>query len=399
MPEQKLLLMPLSSLPALRHTTNTSKQGVYIGIPVRLMPSPSSNTNGKYFWLYTGSGYGNRGIGKRITENHLNEAFRNRNASELYRVLKRPDVQANFLALAIFEQQVSVAEVLIAEAVFTHIFGSYKQRLYIMTRPEGLPGFRPELCLNRQSPLLGDDGQAMMIDLNRQRRASVLSRIMTSEEFSVTHKYDAKRKADQYNWSFMTVGFFIPVRIAREWGLDKSPTVNVLMEAFDGPHPHQYAKFAPLADSAARLGIMLSKDLEEKPSQKWWVEGLNASNVLYARSLVDLVTGVVVDTQNHTWPSDRFPWGSPKLTTKGFKVRSFETSTWFKQMKADYTSRKVLTEKSANAAVPTKRLREDDDGKPSIRNDGSSKSICENIRTPTPSLRNGSLLNYFSVSK
>lgn len=136
-----------------RCSVNTRNQVVYIDVLTRQESGSVAE-----FWQYVGCAHGQRGVIIRIKQNHLSAAYRARNPTRHYTVMGFPSMKPNILLLYEWLERVLMGKVILAEAVFVYIFGSYQSDLYLARRPSELPPPPPEeTAVNRTSPFLSDD--------------------------------------------------------------------------------------------------------------------------------------------------------------------------------------------------------------------------------------------------
>lgn len=105
-----------------------------------------------------------------------------------------------------------------------------------------------------------------------------------------------------------TTPIVIHNKIASLWGLHHVPQEErfamITMDVAKEPHDHPWAQKSIETDDASRLGIQV-RFSTYKPE---WIATENPNRVALANSIVDFLTGKIVDFDTHTWTTDRLPF-------------------------------------------------------------------------------------------
>lgn len=132
------------SLATLQEEVHFAKQGVYAAI-----------VHSQGVKVYIGSSYGFQGLQNRVFSNHLNPAYRCHYTYRApYKAMNAPGAVTHFNLLAAYETWVERPQVLLTEAVYASLFGSFRTKVYRSLRIEGLPSVNWASGLNRSDPLV-----------------------------------------------------------------------------------------------------------------------------------------------------------------------------------------------------------------------------------------------------
>ena len=290
-------MLTLPSFKTLQKDILTSDQGVYAGIVLRACGQTC---------VYIGSSYGKGGIKWRIIKNHLSQSYRNREPSKcLYIVMDELGATTFFICLARYPRRVSVAQILLTEAVCCSIFGSLNLEQYRSLRLKELPQVDWDCGLNRSDPLQiwrsGDE--TIGNDSSSNRRLRRLENCLKSGPVYVHYHYKGPSTAGSYEFWIFSETFIIPKDVAECWGLQNGSMVNVQWQISDDTHPHAFAPMAKPTDDGRRVGIRVFKTIRQIPYEHWIVRN-KPKAVPLANTLYDFLTGQIVG-KDYKWNDSR----------------------------------------------------------------------------------------------
>ncbi len=264
--------------------------------------------------MYIGSSYAQDGLKRRIWKNHKNHTHRAHDLASiwpkfLYQLMADEGTIARYVGLAVFESHVAKEQVLIAEAIFCCIFGSYNTTVYREARLSILPALlNPCWSVNRSDPL-GAPWKTMN-PYGISFYQSTLDNALAGgpQNISMTETKKTANCSPAFRFTVLNLKFSVPVKIAKEWNLKQSPWVSAHFEILDSPHPNQYAVNARAPDDGSRLGIKISRIINGNTVTHWVQKPARNGSDLPTReanSLVDWLSGKIENPDAYVWPADR----------------------------------------------------------------------------------------------
>lgn len=222
--------------------------------------------------------------------------------------MDEPCATTFFIRLASYPRRVSVAQILLTEAVCCSIFGSLNTEQYRRLRLKELPQVDWDCGLNRSDPLQiwrsGDE--TIGNDSSSYRRLRTLENCPKSGPVRVgsCHKMrGTKNGSYQYQFWLFSEGFTIPRDVAECWGLQNSSVVNVQWQISGDTNPHAFAPMAKQTDDGRRVGIRVFKTIGQIPYEHWIVRN-KPEAVLLANTLYDFLTGQIIG-KDYKWNDSR----------------------------------------------------------------------------------------------
>jgi len=219
----------------------------------------------------------------------------------LYKAIEVEGATTYFVLLAEYTTRTSTGQILLAEAVFTSLLGSFRTRAYRELRLDCLPIIDWNTGLNRSSPLGDASNVNIGQDTTTWRRLRTIDNCLQSGPFLVSSmvKKDAT-KPYCYYFVLFHQSFFIPCKLAEAWKLLESPQVNVQWDIREDTHPEQWARRATRADEGRRLGIRIYKERGGQQVENWLKPRQSDKQVRVANTVIDLLTDKIVG-HDYTW--------------------------------------------------------------------------------------------------
>lgn len=330
------------SVSKLNYTIDTVRQGVSLAVlkqVFEMMPYLRG--------LYTGSSYGKKGVQNRVRNNHQNPNYRARNPKALYAAMEERNTTTDFCLLMAFDTKAHTGWVLLCEAIWANMTGSYQTSQTLDLRAPSLAAVMPYHALNRSDPVGFPKGFGDVAS-QETKLVRMFKKAQMKSPYRVWQKIKTKMgiKWDRYLVHVGHLQFTVPINLARNWRLDKEPYVDIEFQVSVLQHPYQFATSAISSDAASRLGMLLSHKVDGEV-QFSWLQKDEVSFIAVGNSLVDWLTGKILNPVTHQWPADRYPFIGPQ---RG----SLKLSSW-DAMFADRTERSLLELKSR------KRRRDDEE--------------------------------------
>lgn len=293
-------------LVKLRKSCLTDRQGAYIDIQL-LEPNVIAS------FIYGGSSFGDKGLGHRVINEHLDPEFRIAHPSRHYLMMEHTDITPNFLAVCVFIQPTHFAIVILAESVYCLIFGCLQTPDYLAIRDSRLPKVEKASALNIADPFTTEDMSASRHAINEARRNELYQKTLEGGLFPVYK--DPRKQSFQVNISSLELD--IPVHIAHGLLLHvvAKPQVKVTFEVTLEPHPNAFAKKSIPLDDASRVAIKLCTLYSDSA---FYLEKDKPSAIADANALFDFLTGKLDNISTRTpqqWGWDRYPFCGPYRQT------------------------------------------------------------------------------------
>ena len=134
---------------------------------------------------------------------------------------------ATFVKLAEYRTIHPPAQVLLAEAVCTILFGSLNLASFRSLRGTELPGISWSKGLNRSNPLGESTTESIGIDAVLRARQRGLLKCQQKSNYSVSYYHDAKAYEERYTFDLFAFSFRISTPLARAWNLKDDRNIDV----------------------------------------------------------------------------------------------------------------------------------------------------------------------------
>ena len=271
--------------------------------------------------IYVGSSWGKRGLEAR-TKDHQNPIFREKYKHVYhYMLLNTPGNIANFFPLVVFPSKVPMALVVCAEAVMACVLGAFPRLAYMAARPRHLPRVDYHAAVNRMDPLLSGDSTLTAKVGAREKHQWQLENALQGGPKRI---FPCKNRTSVvYRWNLLGATLTFPTAVAREWGLDQSPSINVRYDILDGRHPNAWSPKSTDDDDGRRLGIEASKMVDGE-ERSIWLHNSGELAPKMANSIFDWLEGRIEDPDTHIWAESRIPFCGPRAVLDDARAKRQE---------------------------------------------------------------------------